>query len=233
MGGKIKDMRSLIIGLAAVGLLAIGLTMAARTEGVTIPPAAVDAELAAPGAPSRTAVVAGGCFWGIQAVYQHVRGVNKVISGYAGGSASTARYEVVGSGRTGHAESVQITYDPARVTYGQLLRVFFSVAHDPTTLNRQGPDDGTQYRSAVFFQDADQERIARAYIAQLDDAHVFRDPIVTDVTKLPGFYAAEDYHQNYATLHPHDPYIVVNHAPKVANLRTLFPELYVSNETRR
>jgi peptide-methionine (S)-S-oxide reductase len=233
MGGKIKDMRSLIIGLAAVGLLAIGLTMAARTEGVTIPPAAVDAELAAPGAPSRTAVVAGGCFWGIQAVYQHVRGVNKVISGYAGGSASTARYEVVGSGRTGHAESVQITYDPARVTYGQLLRVFFSVAHDPTTLNRQGPDDGTQYRSAVFFQDADQERIARAYIAQLDDAHVFRDPIVTDVTKLPGFYAAEDYHQNYATLHPHDPYIVVNDAPKVANLRTLFPELYVSNETRR
>jgi peptide-methionine (S)-S-oxide reductase len=193
----------------------------------------VDAELAAPGAPSRTAVVAGGCFWGIQAVYQHVRGVNKVISGYAGGSASTARYEVVGSGRTGHAESVQITYDPARVTYGQLLRVFFSVAHDPTTLNRQGPDDGTQYRSVVFFQDADQERIARAYIAQLDAAHVFRDPIVTDVTKLPGFYAAEDYHQNYATLHPHDPYIVVNDAPKVANLRTLFPELYVANETRR
>jgi peptide-methionine (S)-S-oxide reductase len=233
MSGKIEDMRSLIFGLAAVGLLAIGLTMAARTEGVTIPPAAVDAELAAPGAPSRTAVVAGGCFWGIQAVYQHVRGVNKVISGYAGGSASTARYEVVGSGRTGHAESVQITYDPARVTYGQLLRVFFSVAHDPTTLNRQGPDDGTQYRSAVFFQDADQERIARAYIAQLDAAHVFRDPIVTDVTKLPGFYAAEDYHQNYATLHPHDPYIVVNDAPKVANLRTLFPELYVANETRR
>jgi peptide-methionine (S)-S-oxide reductase len=233
MSGKIEDMRSLIFGLAAVGLLAIGLTMAARTEGVTIPPAAVDAELAAPGAPSRTAVVAGGCFWGIQAVYQHVRGVNKVISGYAGGSASTARYEVVGSGRTGHAESVQITYDPARVTYGQLLRVFFSVAHDPTTLNRQGPDDGTQYRSAVFFQDADQERIARAYIAQLDEAHVFRDPIVTDVTKLPGFYAAEDYHQNYATLHPHDPYIVVNDAPKVANLRTLFPELYVANETRR
>jgi peptide-methionine (S)-S-oxide reductase len=233
MSGKIKDMRSLIFGLAAVGLLAIGLTMAARTEGVTIPPAAVDAELAAPGAPSRTAVVAGGCFWGIQAVYQHVRGVNKVISGYAGGSASTARYEVVGSGRTGHAESVQITYDPARVTYGQLLRVFFSVAHDPTTLNRQGPDDGTQYRSAVFFQDADQERIARAYIAQLDEAHVFGDPIVTDVTKLPGFYAAEDYHQNYATLHPHDPYIVVNDAPKVANLRTLFPELYVANETRR
>ena len=233
MSGKIKDMRSLIFGLAAVGLLAIGLTMAARTEGVTIPPAAVDAELAAPGAPSRTAVVAGGCFWGVQAVYQHVRGVNKVISGYAGGSASTARYEVVGSGRTGHAESVQITYDPARVTYGQLLRVFFSVAHDPTTLNRQGPDDGTQYRSAVFFQDADQERIARAYIAQLDEAHVFRDPIVTDVTKLPGFYAAEDYHQNYATLHPHDPYIVVNDAPKVANLRTLFPELYVANETRR
>jgi peptide-methionine (S)-S-oxide reductase len=216
-----------MFGFAAVALLALGLTLVARTEGVTLPPPAVDAPLAAPGAPSRTAVLSGGCFWGVQAVYQHVRGVTKAISGYAGGSASTAQYEVVSTGRTGHAESVQIAYDPARVTYGQLLRVFFSVAHDPTTLNRQGPDEGTQYRSAIFFQDADQERIARAYIAELDQAHVFKHPIVTDVTKLPAFYEAEDYHQDYATLHPHDPYIMVNDAPKVANLRALFPDLYV------
>ena len=214
-------------------ILALGLTMAARPEGVTIPSPAADTPLAAPGAPSRTAVVSGGCFWGVQAVYQHVRGVTKAISGYAGGGPSTARYEIVGTGRTGHAESVQITYDPARVTYGQLLRVFFSVAHDPTTLNRQGPDDGAQYRSAIFFQDADQERIARAYITQLDQAHVFRHPIVTEVTKLPAFYEAEGYHQDYATLHPHDSYIMVNDAPKVTNLRTLFPDLYVANETRR
>jgi peptide-methionine (S)-S-oxide reductase len=216
-----------MFGFAAVALLALGLTLVARTEGVTLPPPAVDAPLAAPGAPSRTTVLSGGCFWGVQAVYQHVRGVNNAISGYAGGSASTAQYEVVSTGRTGHAESVQIAYDPARVTYGQLLRVFFSVAHDPTTLNRQGPDEGTQYRSAIFFQDADQERIARAYIAELDQAHVFKHPIVTDITKLPAFYEAEDYHQDYATLHPHDPYIVVNDAPKVANLRALFPDLYL------
>lgn len=216
-----------MFGFAAVALLALGLTLVARTEGVTLPPPAVDAPLAAPGAPSRTAVLSGGCFWGVQAVYQHVRGVTKAISGYAGGSASTAQYEVVSAGGTGHAESVQIAYDPARVTYGQLLRVFFSVAHDPTTLNRQGPDEGTQYRSAIFFQDADQERIARAYIAQLDQAQVFKHPIVTNVTKLPAFYEAEDYHQDYATLHPHDPYIMVNDAPKVANLRALFPDLYL------
>src|SRR5258708_8332 len=180
--------------------------MVARTEGVTLPPPAVDAALAAPGAPSRTAVLSGGCFWGVQAVYQHVRGVKTAISGYAGGSAATAHYEEVGTSRTGHPESVQVTYDPARVTYGQLLRVFFSVAHDPTTLDRQGPDDGPQYRSAIFFQDAEQERIARAYIAQLDQAHVFKGPIVTRVTNLPAFYEAEGYHQNYATLHPHDAY---------------------------
>jgi peptide-methionine (S)-S-oxide reductase len=225
-------MRSSILGFAVVAVLAVGLMMAARTAGVAVPPPAVDAPLA-PGQASRTAVLAGGCFWGVQAVYQHVRGVTRALSGYAGGAASTASYEVVESGRTGHAESVQITYDPGRVTYGQLLRVFFSVAHDPTTLNRQGPDEGTQYRSAIFVQDAEQERIARAYIAQLDQAHVFRNPIVTEVTKLPGFYTAEDYHQDYATLHPHDPYIVVNDAPKVANLRSLFPELYAAGETRR
>jgi peptide-methionine (S)-S-oxide reductase len=220
-------MRNWLLGSVAVLVLALVLTRAVRTEGVVLPAPAVDDSLAAPGAPSRTAVVAGGCFWGVQAVYQHVRGVKKAVSGYAGGAESTAHYEMVGTGRTGHAESVQIIYDPAKVTYGQLLRVFFSVAHDPTTLNRQGPDSGTEYRSAIFARDAEQERIARGYIAQLDQAHVFKNPIVTAVTNLPGFYEAEEYHQDYATLHPRDSYIMINDAPKVANLRTLFPDLYV------
>ena len=227
-----KHMRNWLIGLAAVAVIGFGLTRVARTESVTVPSPAVDAQLAAPGAPMKVAVVAGGCFWGIQAVYQHMRGVKKAVSGYAGGEKSTAHYQMVGTGRTGHAESVQIFYDPAVVSYGQLLRVFFSVAHDPTTLNRQGPDDGPQYRSAIFFQDAEQEKIARAYIAQLDQAHVFKSPIVTEVTRLPAFYEAEDYHQDYATLHPDDSYIVVNDAPKVANLKKLFPEIYVQKIAR-
>ena len=220
-------MRNALLGLAAVILIGLALTRVTRTEGVTIPPPAADAALAAAGAPSQTVVLAGGCFWGVQAVYQHVRGVKKAVSGYAGGAANTARYEVVSEGESGHAESVAVTYDPSRITYGQLLRVFFSVAHDPTTLNRQGPDHGTQYRSAIFFKDAEQEKIARAYIAQLDQAHVFKNPIVTQVTRLPAFYAAEDYHQDYATLHPMDPYIRINDAPKVSNLQALFPEVYV------
>lgn len=220
-------MRNWRLGVAAVAVVAFGLTRAVGTEGVTLPPPEVDAALAAPGAPSRTMVVAGGCFWGVQAVYQHVRGVTNALSGYAGGAAATAHYEMVGTGRTGHAESVQVTYDPARVTYGQLLRVFFSVVHDPTTLNRQGPDEGTEYRSAIFFQDAEQERTARAYIAQLEKVHVFPRPIVTAMTKLPAFYEAEGYHQDYATLNPRDGYIIVNDAPKVANLRKLFPDLWV------
>ncbi len=220
-------MRTWLLGIAALVIAALALTIMVRTEGVTLPAPVVDAALAAPGAPSRTMVVAGGCFWGVQAVYQHVRGVNNALSGYAGGAAATAHYEMVGTGRTGHAESVQVTYDPARVTYGQLLRVFFSVVHDPTTLNRQGPDQGTEYRSAIFFQDADQERIARAYIAQLEKARVFPSPIVTAMTKLPAFYAAEGYHQDYATLNPRDGYIIVNDAPKVANLKKLFPDLWV------
>jgi peptide-methionine (S)-S-oxide reductase len=226
-------MRNWLLGVVTVLALAFGLTRVARTEGVTLPAPAVDAPLAAAGAPSRSTVVAGGCFWGVQAVYQHLNGVKSAISGYAGGAASTAQYEVVSTGRTGHAESVRITYDPSRVTYGQLLRVFFSVAHDPTTLNYQGPDHGTQYRSAIFFEDAEQERIARAYIAQLDKAHVFRNPIVTEVTKLPGFYRAEDYHQDYFRLHPRDSYIMINDAPKVANLKTLFPDLYVETGKAR
>jgi peptide-methionine (S)-S-oxide reductase len=224
-------MRRLLPALARVllsGFVAVsGSSLAASARpDPPVPAPAVDAPLAPAGAPARTAVLSGGCFWGIQAVYQHVRGVTKAVSGYAGGGADTAHYEMVGTGRTGHAESVQITYDPSRVTYGQLLRVFFSVAHDPTTLNRQGPDEGTQYRSAIFFQDADQERIARAYIAQLDRGHIFHDPIVTQVVKLPAFYAAEAYHQDYFNLHPREPYIVINDAPKVANLRAVFPDLY-------
>ena len=225
-------MRNWLAGFAALAMLSIGLTVTSAREGVTVPPPEADAALAAAGTPARTAVLAGGCFWGVQAVFQHVRGVTRATSGYAGGAASTARYEMVGTGRTGHAESVQITYDPSRITYGQLLRVFFSVAHDPTTLNRQGPDSGTEYRSAIFFQDADQERIARAYVAQLDRAAVFPRPIVTALSKLPAFYEAEDYHQDYATLHPDDAYIAINDAPKVANLKKLFPDVYVAKIAR-
>ena len=172
------------------------------------------------------AVFAGGCFWGIQAVFQHVNGVVTATSGYAGGSEATARYELVSNGNTGHAESVQVIYDPSKVTYGTLLRVFFSVAHDPTEVNRQGPDDGPQYRSAVFTVNPEQEKIVKAYIAQLDGASVFASPIATKVTPLDGFYAAEEYHQNYATNHPTDPYIVINDRPKVVALRKQFPTLY-------
>jgi peptide-methionine (S)-S-oxide reductase len=174
----------------------------------------------------QTAVVGGGCFWGIQAVFQHVKGVKNATSGYSGGAASTAQYETVSEGDTGHAESVQITFDPSQVSYGQLLKVFFSVAHDPTELNRQGPDTGTQYRSVIFYANEEQKHIAEAYIAQLDQAHAFPSKIVTQVVPLKGFYAAEAYHQNYATLHPHDPYIAINDAPKVDHLRQQLPELY-------
>jgi peptide-methionine (S)-S-oxide reductase len=173
-------------------------------------------------------VFSGGCFWGIQAVFQHVKGVSSATSGYSGGSAATAEYEVVSTGETGHAESVKVAYDPAVITYGQLLKVFFSVAHDPTELNRQGPDTGSQYRSVIFYNGDEQERIAEAYIAQLNQAKVYGGPIVTQVVPLKAFYPAEAYHQNYATLHPDDPYIVFNDAPKVAHLRQQFPDLYVS-----
>jgi peptide-methionine (S)-S-oxide reductase len=220
-------MRNLLAGLIGVGVLAFALARPAATLSVAVPPPALDAELAASARPLRTAVLSGGCFWGVQAVYQHVRGVKKAVSGYAGGAAATAHYEIVGRGGSGHAESVQVFYDPSQITYGQLLRVFFGVAHDPTTLNRQGPDEGTQYRSAIFVEDAEQEKIARAYIAQLDRAGIFRNPIVTEVATLPGFYEAEEYHQDYATLHPDDPYIMINDAPKVASLKKLFPALYV------
>ena len=173
-----------------------------------------------------TAVFAGGCFWGVEAVFENVKGVTDAVSGYAGGTLAKPSYEQVSSGRTGHAESVRVTYDPSQVTYGQLLKVFFSVAHDPTQKNRQGPDVGTQYRSAIFFADADQQRVAQAYIAQLGAAKSFSRPIVTEVTPLKGFYAAEDYHQNYLVQHMDQPYIVFNDLPKLAALKDQLPALY-------
>jgi peptide-methionine (S)-S-oxide reductase len=199
-------------------------TASCRGATLPVPPPQVDA---APGAAApQTAVVAGGCFWGVDAVFKHVKGVTKVVSGYAGGEAKTAEYETVGTGRTGHAESVQITYDPAQITYGQLLRIFFSVAHDPTELNRQGPDEGTQYRSAIFPANDDQKRVAEAYIAQLNQAKVFKHSVVTQVTSGKTFYPAESYHQNYLALHPDNPYIVYNDLPKLGELKKQFPDLY-------
>ncbi len=200
---------------------------AGNAAGVAVPAPTVDAARAAKSG-EQTAVVAGGCFWGIQAVFQHVKGVISATSGYSGGDAKTAQYEIVSTGETGHAESVKITYDPAQITYGELLRVFFSVAHDPTQLNRQGPDDGTQYRSVIFYGNEDQKKIAQAYIAQLDQAKSFRGAIVTQVVPLKAFYEAEAYHQDYAAHHPYEFYIVFNDAPKVAHLRQQFPNLYVA-----
>ncbi len=180
-----------------------------------------------PAAPGKAvAVVAGGCFWGVDAVFKHVKGVSRVVSGYAGGSASTAHYMVVSTGATGHAESVEITYDPAQISYPELLKVFFTVAHDPTQLNRQGPDHGTQYRSAIFYANDEQKKIALDYIAQLNQAKSFPKPIVTQVTALEKFYPAEDYHQNYLALHPNEPYIVYNDLPKLQDLKKTFPNLY-------
>jgi len=195
-----------------------------RASAMTTPAPAIDEERGAAG--NRVAVLAGGCFWGIEAVFEHVKGVKKVMSGYAGGTAATANYDMVSSGRTRHAESVQIVYDPSEVSYGQLLQIFFSVAHDPTQLNRQGPDHGPQYRSAIFVANPEQQRIAKAYIDQLKKAKAFRDSIVTNVDQLDAFYPAEAYHQDYADHHPTDRYIVVNDAPKVERLRQEFPERY-------
>ncbi len=191
-----------------------------------IPAAKVDAALAtSPG--KQTAVFAGGCFWGTQSVFERVKGVLKTTAGYAGGSAATATYDQVTTETTGHAESVEVVYDPSQITYGQLLRIFFSVAHDPTELNRQGPDVGTSYRSAIFYTNDEQKRIANAYIEQLDAAKAFPAPIVTQVTPLKGFYRAEDYHQDYALNHPDNPYIKVCDLPKIKLLKEEFPQLFV------
>jgi peptide-methionine (S)-S-oxide reductase len=212
----------LLLGVTLAGVIACN----AGDNAITaVPSLAIDAPIATSKA-EQTAVFAGGCFWGVQAVFQHVKGVTNTTSGYSGGAANTAEYELVSTGDTGHAESVKITYDPSQITYGQLLRVFFSVAHDPTKLNRQGPDSGTQYRSVIFYNSDEQKRIAEAYIAQLEKARVFARPIVTQVVPLKTFYAAEAYHQNYAAEHPSNPYIVYNDAPKVAHLHQQFPELY-------
>jgi peptide-methionine (S)-S-oxide reductase len=214
-----------------LGLLALlGTAACNATSGATaLPDPSVDASPSLGRGP-QTAVLAGGCFWGVEGVFQHVKGVIDVSSGYSGGQAATANYETVSTGRTGHAESVKITYDPSRVSYGQLLKVYFSVAHDPTELNRQGPDEGTQYRSAIFYANDEQARIARAYIEQLQRAHAFRQPIVTQVVALKAFYPAEAYHQDYLAHHPYDRYIVINDLPKIASLRQELPSLYVTGK---
>jgi peptide-methionine (S)-S-oxide reductase len=212
--------------LLLVPLLGVAVNMAqAAEQAVVIPAPAVDTA-APPGAGLQTIVVAGGCFWGVQAVFQHTKGVTAAVSGYAGGEKQTAHYEMVGTGRTGHAESVAVTFDPRQISYGKILQIYFSVVHNPTELNRQGPDSGTQYRSAIFYANDDQKRIANAYIAELNKAHVYGGPIVTRLEALTGFYPAETYHQDFAVLHPSYPYIVVNDLPKVENLKGLFADVY-------
>jgi peptide-methionine (S)-S-oxide reductase len=209
-------------------LILVGFSFACSTADASSTPLP-DPEIDAPLAKTKgeqKAVLAGGCFWGIEAVFEHVKGVSDAKSGYAGGDAASAEYRKVSSGTTGHAESVLVTYDPSQVTYGQLLKVFFSVAHDPTELNRQGPDRGTQYRSAIFYANEEQKRIAEAYIKQLDRAKVFNQPIVTQVTPLEAFHDAEAYHQDYLAQHPNEPYIVINDMPKVENLKKQLPQLY-------
>src|SRR3954463_15437117 len=215
--------------LAATALtLAFALPTRAAEDAVVIPAPAVDAT---PASGIQTAVIAGGCFWGVQGVFQHTAGVVNAVSGYAGGTKATADYQTVSSGRTGHAESVEIKFDPKKISYGKILQIYFSVAHDPTQLNRQGPDSGTQYRSAIFATSDEQQKVAQAYIAQLNAAKVYKKPIVTKVGTLEGFYPAEAYHQDYLTLHPSQPYIAYNDIPKVENLKKLFADNYIEKPT--
>lgn len=209
--------------LAAVMLAAAVPSLASAASALPAP--VQDIPTASSSGP-QTAVFAGGCFWGVEAVFRHTKGVSSAVSGYAGGDAKTADYETVSTGRTGHAESVQVTFDPKQISYGELLRVFFSVAHDPTQLNRQGPDYGTQYRSAIFYTGEDQKRIASAYVQQLGQVKAFSKPIVTQIVALPAFYPAEAYHQNYLAYHRTQPYIVVNDLPKLAALKEQFPDYY-------
>jgi peptide-methionine (S)-S-oxide reductase len=199
------------------------------SEVVAIPDPKIDNPLAAAKG-QETAVMAGGCFWGIQAVFEHLKGVIRATSGYSGGAANTATYEKVCSGRTGHAEAVEVVFDPSQISYGQILKILFSVAHDPTELNRQGPDVGTQYRSAIFYVSEEQKRIGEAYVKQLDDAKVFGRPIMTQMVPLDAFHPAEDYHQGYAEQHPENMYIVINDLPKVANLKKQYPSLFVEKK---
>ena len=217
-------MRATTLTVVVAATLALPLAANAAEDAVEIPAPAVDASVAGSG--MAKAILAGGCFWGVQAVFQHTEGVVNAVSGYAGGGLANPTYGQVTSGLTGHAESVEITYDPSVITYGKLLQIFFSVAHDPTQLNRQGPDVGTQYRSAIYTVTDEQKDVAAAYVAQLDEAGVYPKPIVTELAPLAAFYPAEDYHQDYATLHPDQPYIVWNDLPKIVNLRTMFPDVW-------
>jgi peptide-methionine (S)-S-oxide reductase len=227
-----SHLRGVSICAAALGALAVAAFFAAPSraaeDAVVIPAPALDV---APSDGIQTVVVAGGCFWGVQGVFQHTAGVVNAVSGYAGGSKVTASYPTVSTGTTGHAESVEIKYDPKKISYGKLLQIFFSVAHDPTQLNRQGPDSGTQYRSAIFTTNDEQKKVADAYIAQLDAAKVYKKPVVTKVGALEGFYPAEAYHQDYLTLHPTQPYIAYNDIPKVENLKKLFADDYIERPT--
>ena len=216
---------SAILLILAVMIMIMNACSRADASAVEIPIPKLDAALASSKS-EQTAVLAGGCFWGVEAVFEHVKGVSHAESGYSGGTEDTAQYYTVASGATGHAESVRVTYDASQITYGQLLKVFFAVAHDPTELNRQGPDTGTQYRSAIFYANEEQKRIAESYIDQLNQAKVFDRKIVTQVTPLKSFHEAESYHQNYLVNHPNEPYIVYNDMPKLANLRKQLPELY-------
>lgn len=221
--------------LSAAALCALGLGFAAHRGQAEESPHLVPAPAAdeATGAAnSETAVLAGGCFWGVQGVFQHVKGVTSAVAGYAGGEQRSAHYQVVETGATGHAESVSVTFDPHQISYGKILQIYFSVVHDPTELNHQGPDSGTQYRSAVFPASDEQARVAKAYIEQLGQAHAFANPIVTKLEPGRAFYAAEDYHQDFLTLNPRNPYIVYNDLPKVAALKRLFPDLYSAEPTR-
>jgi peptide-methionine (S)-S-oxide reductase len=210
--------------LLGAGVALRGLPSAAESAR-PIPPPALDERVSSTAA-SEIAILAGGCFWGVQGVFQHVDGVSSAVSGYAGGAANTAHYEIVGTNATGHAEAVRITFDPRRVSYGRILQIYFSVAHDPTELNRQGPDIGTQYRSAIFSANPQQTHLAEAYIAQLNQAKVFDAPVVTTIEPGKDFYSAEDYHQDFLTRNPNYPYIVMNDLPKIENLKRLFPDLY-------
>ena len=224
---KVLHRAAPVMGVAAalvLAALAPWASSAVAEDARAIPAAAVDEGPAQ--SSSEVAVLAGGCFWGVQGVFQHVAGVTRAVSGYAGGEASAAHYEMVGTGTTGHAESVQVTFDPSKISYGKILQIYFSVAHDPTELNYQGPDMGTQYRSTIFPTSEEQARVAKAYIAQLDSAHIYGDPIVTTVESGRTFYPAEDYHQDFLERHPAYPYIVFNDLPKIENLKRIFPDLY-------
>ena len=226
----------LLLAVALLGCVVFGISLisggASAASTTPIPAARVDQSLASTSG-KETAVFAGGCFWGTQAVFQRVKGVIATTAGYAGGSSSTATYDQVTTETTGHAESVEVVYDPSKITYGQLLRIFFSVAHDPTQLNRQGNDVGTSYRSAIFYTSDDQKRLATAYISQLDEAKIFHGPIVTEVTPLKGFYRGEDYHQDYALHNPGNPYIQVCDRPKIEALKQQFPDLFVEYHGHR